>query len=393
MHEAASHILIINGGSSSIKFALYEQQTLTKICDGKIDHLGMPGTYLTITNTETSKKTEEPIDGLLPITTLAELIQSRLPQHNVTAIGHRIVHGGALYNTTTIITDVVLSDLQKFSPLAPQHLPTQIAFIRAFQKTFPHIPHYASFDTAFHQSIPSLAYTLPIPRKYRDEGVRKYGYHGLSCEFLMQTLRETLPTPLTEQKIILAHLGNGSSLTAVSGGQSIETSMGFTPTSGVPMSTRSGDLDPGLFEYFTQSHGMSPDAFHHMVNFESGVLGISDTTADMEVLIKNAPHDAHAEEAVAFYAYHIKKHIGALSAVLGGVDVLVFSGGIGERGADVRTRICAGLEYLGIEIDASANETNSLRISSSQSRVILYVIPTDEELIMMQHIKSLLHAV
>ncbi len=389
MNEALPHILIINGGSSSIKFALYEQTSLIKICEGKIDHLGMPGTYLTITNRVTEKKTEEPIDGLLPVHALAKLIQSRLPSHNVRAIGHRIVHGGAVYNNTTIITADVVSDLQKFSLLAPQHLPTQIAFIRAFQETYGDIPHYASFDTAFHHNIPPLAYTLPLPRKFQAEGVRKYGYHGLSYEYLMQTLTKTLHEPVTLQKIILAHLGNGSSLTAVSGGQSIDTSMGFTPTGGVPMSTRSGDLDPGLFEYFTKTHGMSPDAFHHMVNFESGVLGVSDSTADMEVLIKNASQDPHAEEAVAFYAYHVKKQIGALTAVLGGVDVLVFSGGIGERGADVRRRVCEGLEYLGISIDTSLNETNSLRISSASSRVILYVVPTDEELIMVQHIQSL----
>lgn len=391
MNGATSHILIINGGSSSIKFALYEHHSLQKICEGKIDHLGMPGTYLNITDLITQKKTEEPIDGLLPVTKLAELIQRRIPSVSPNAIGHRIVHGGTTYSTTTLITDTVLSDLQKFSHLAPQHLPTQIAFIRAFQKAFPDIPHYASFDTAFHHSLPPVAYTLPLPRKYTAEGVRRYGYHGLSYQYLMQTLSETFQEPVHDQKIILAHLGNGSSLTAVANGCSIETSMGFTPTGGVPMSTRSGDLDPGLFEYFTNTRGMSPDAFHHMVNFESGVLGISDSTADMKVLIKNAPHDSLAEEAVAFYAYHIKKQIGALSAVLGGVDVLVFTGGIGERGADVRRRICAGLEYLGIVIDIPANETNSIKISSPQSRVILYVIPTDEELIIARQILRLMH--
>jgi acetate kinase len=390
MNEVQPHILIINGGSSSIKFALYERKSLAKVYEGKIDHLGLPGTYLTLTNTVTKKRTEESIDGLLPIQSLAKLIQSRLPSHNVCAIGHRIVHGGAVYNTTTIITAAVISDLQRFSPLAPQHLPTQIAFIRAFEEAYGDIPHYASFDTSFHHSIPPLAHTLPIPRKFRADGVRKYGYHGISYEYLMHTLTETLHEPVAEQKIILAHLGNGSSLTAVSGGQSIDTTMGFTPTGGVPMSTRSGDLDPGLFAYFTKTHGMSPDAFHHMVNYESGVLGVSDSTADMEVLIKNASQDPHAEEAVAFYSYHVKKQIGALSAVLGGVDVLVFSGGIGERGADIRRRVCDGLEYLGISIDASLNETNSLRISSPQSRAILYVIPTDEESIMVHHIQSLL---
>ncbi len=381
-------ILTINAGSSSIKFALFEYEHLTRVFQGKIDHVGMDGTYVSLTDVRTGVQTKNEVAGDDPVRLLMDTIGAHIAISSIRTIGHRIVHGGTTYTETTPVTPSVVSVLKTLAPFAPRHLPAEIAILESFLVTFPDVPQYACFDTSFYRDLPRMAQIIPIPHKYEQDGVRRYGFHGLSYEYLMHNLETVLHVPVQEKKIILAHLGSGASLTAVLNEKPVEMSMGFTPNSGIIMGTRSGDLDPGLFEYFTETRKCTPPEFDHMVNFESGILGISESTADMEVLLARASTDARAEEAVAYFCYSVRKYIGALTAVMGGVDALVFTGGIGEQSSEIRRRICAGLEYLGIALNVITNTAGNTTISDKESRVILYMIPTDEEYMIARHTKE-----
>ncbi|MEK7760647.1 MAG: acetate/propionate family kinase, partial [Nitrospirota bacterium] len=259
-----------------------------------------------------------------------------------------------------------------------------------FSRRYPRVPQIACFDTAFHRDMPRVAHLLAIPRKYDKLGIQRYGFHGLSYAFLMKELARIGKQGEAEGRVILAHLGNGASMTAVLGGKSIETTMGFTPTSGLPMSRRSGDLDPGLISYLTRTEGLTVEQFHKMVNSESGLLGLSESSSDIRDLLTLEEHDPRAAEAVALFCYQAKKAIGALAAALGGVETLVFSAGIGEHSPVVRARICEGLEFLGITIDSTRNEENDAVISTEDGRVIVRVIHTDEECEMAQSVLPLL---
>jgi acetate kinase len=306
-------------------------------------------------------------------------IEERGGSDALTAVGHRVVHGGPKYSEPQRINVEMVEELHRLSPFDPEHLPEEILLTEAFHRRFPDLPQVACFDTGFHHDLPRAAQLLPIPRRYEAQGVRRYGFHGLSYAFLIGELARVAGTEAAQGRVILAHLGNGASLAAVRDGKSVDTSMSFTPTAGVPMSSRSGDLDPGLIWYLARTEKMSAKQFNEMVNFQSGLLGVSETSSDMRDLLDCETRDVRAAEAIALFCYQIKKWIGAFAAALGGLDTLVFAGGIGENAPTVRTRICDGLGFLGIELDQKRNVANAGVISSETSRIPVRVIRTDEE--------------
>ena len=307
-------------------------------------------------------------------------IEERSGREALTAVGHRVVHGGPKYSKPQRITAEMVEELRRLSPFDPEHLPEEILLTEAFHRRFPDLPQVACFDTAFHHDLPRVARLLPIPRRYEAQGVRRYGFHGLSYAFLMGELARLAGTEAAQARVILAHLGNGASLAAVRDGKSIDTSMSFTPAAGLVMSTRSGDLDPGLISYMARSEQMTAMQFDQMVNLESGLLGVSETSSDLRDLLAQEAGDVRAAEAVALFCYQVKKWIGSFAAALGGLDTLVFAGGIGENAPTVRARICDGLGFLGIELEEKRNAANEGVISAEASRVAVRVIRTDEEL-------------
>ncbi len=310
---------------------------------------------------------------------LMDWIEERSGRDALTVVGHRVVHGGPMYCEPQRITTQMIEQLRHLSPFAPEHLPQEILLTEAIRHRFPDLPQVACFDTAFHHDLPRVARLLPLPRRYEEQGVRRYGFHGLSYAFLMEELGRLAGAEAAHGRVILAHLGNGASLAAVQGGKSIDTSMGFTPAAGVPMSTRSGDLDPGLPGYLARAENMKAEQFNEMINSRSGLLGMSETSSDMRDLLDRETRDVRAAEAVALFCYQIKKRIGAYAAALGGLDALVFAGGIGEHAPTVRARICDGLGFLGIELDERCNTANEAVISKEKTPVAVRVIHTDEE--------------
>ena len=376
-------VLTINGGSSSNKFALFETgNTLKRVLEGSIERIGLPDARLRVKSVNPADGFSRPVkapDHTVAVEVLMDWIEERGDQEVLAAVGHRVVHGGPKYSEPQRITAEMMAELRRLSPFDPEHLPEEILLAEAFQSRFPDLDQVACFDTAFHHDLPRVAQLLTIPRRYEAQGIRRYGFHGLSYEFLMGELGRNGDPAATRGRVILAHLGNGASLAAVRAGRSIDTSMGFTPAAGVTMSTRSGDLDPGLVWYLARSEKMSAIQFNEMVNFQSGLLGISETSSDMRDLLECEAHDVRAAEAVASFCYQIKKRIGSYAAALGGLDTLVFSGGIGENAPVIRARICEGLEFLGIEIGVKQNAANEAVISASSSRVAVRVIHTDEE--------------
>ncbi len=375
-------ILTINGGSSSIKFALIESgKPLERRLSGMIDRIGLSGTNLTF-NEPTRNPPESISLADSTYKSAAHVLMDWLDEQDrltsVEGVGHRVVHG---MNRTqpALITQELLEELHRISPYAPEHLPGEIELIEAFRQRHPKLPQVACFDTAFHRTMPRVAKLLPIPRRFDAQEVQRYGFHGLSYAYLTEELARLGDPAATKGRVILAHLGNGASMAAVRDGKSIDTSMGFTPTAGLPMSTRSGDLDPGLVSYLARTEHMTATDFHEMVNDESGLLGVSETSSDMRDLLAHEADDVRAAEAVALFCYQAKKWIGSFAAALGGLDTLVFAGGIGENAPLVRTRICDGLNFLGIELDESHNATNGGVISTDASRVKVRVICTDEE--------------
>lgn len=376
-------ILTINGGSSSIKFALFEaNDSLRRILDGGIERIGLPDAIFRIKGSgqaDNFARSVKAPDHTVAVSILMDWIEQRTGRDALTAVGHRVVHGGPKYYKPQRITAEMVTDLKQLSPFDPDHMPEEILLTEAFHRRFPDLPQVACFDTAFHHDLPRVAQMLPIPRRYEAQGVRRYGFHGLSYEFLMEELARLAGPDAAQGRVVLAHLGNGASLAAVRNGKSVDTSMSFTPTAGVPMSTRTGDLDPGLVRYLASTEDMSAKQFNHMVNFQSGLLGISEISSDMRDLLKHETQDVRAAEAVALFCYQVKKWIGAFAAALGGIETVVFAGGIGENAPAVRARICDGLEFLGIELEEKHNAANEGVISAASSRVVVRVIPTDEE--------------
>ena len=383
MKPTNPRILTINGGSSSIKFALFEgSDSLRRILDGGIERIGLPEATFRVKGSgqadNFSRSVKAP-DHTVAVGVLMDWIEERSGRDALTAVGHRVVHGGPKYYKPQRITAEMVTELKQLSPFDPEHMPEEIQLTEAFHRRFPDLPQVACFDTAFHHDLPRVAQMLPIPRRYEAQGVRRYGFHGLSYAFLMEELVRLAGPEVARGRIVLAHLGNGVSLAAVHDGKSVDTSMSFTPTAGVPMSTRTGDLDPGLVWYLARTEKMSAKQFNDMVNFQSGLLGISETSSDMRDLLKHETQDVRAAEAVALFCYQVKKWIGAFAAALGGIETVVFAGGIGENAPAVRARICDGLGFLGIELEEKHNAANEGVISAASGRVVVRVIRTNEE--------------
>ncbi len=372
------YILTINGGSSSIKFAVFDSTALTRRLSGKVERIGLPDTRIEVTDHASGQTHKEPAPAGDHLQLLIHAVEQAIPFDQIGAIGHRIVHGGPSYADPQHITPEILDALDALSPFDPQHLPAELAMIRAVMGAYPQLPQIACFDTAFHSDLPPIAKLLPIPRRYADRGVRRYGFHGLSYAYIMEELRR-LDKQIAQGRLILAHLGSGASMAAVRDGKPIDTTMAFTPTAGLVMGTRTGDLDPGVLLYLAQTDGLSPDQISKMVNAESGLIGVSETSSDMRDLLERAPTDPRAADAVALFCYSAKKTLGAYAAALGGLDCIVFAGGIGENSAAVRAAICEGLGFLGIEIDATRNTDHAPIISTDASRVAVRIIKTDEE--------------
>jgi acetate kinase len=313
----------------------------------------------------------------------ASLVIERMKQDlglaAIEAVGHRVVHGGEEFVEPALVDSKMLERLRRIAPLDPEHLPGEIALIKAFASAVPGVPQVACFDTAFHQTLPRSAQIVPIPRKYWRFGVRRYGFHGLSYTYLMEELARTGEAGEARGRVVLAHLGAGASLAAVRDGRCIETTMGFTPTSGLVMGTRCGDIDPGLIGFLCRVAQMTPEQFHHMVNQESGLLGVSQRSADLRDLLKAQETDDCAREAVDLFCYRVIIGIGALTAALGGLDSLVFSGGIGENAPAIRARVCGALAHLGVTVDKRRNAAGAGLISNAASPVKVRVMPTDEE--------------
>ncbi len=375
-------VLAINGGSSSIKFALYSVDSdMSRLFSGKIDRIASPEAALTFQQTgkETQTESIEAPDHGAAASALMDRLEQGLSALSLRAAGHRIVHGGPKHRAPERVTRRLIDDLRGLGPYDPEHLPSEIRLMEALGERYPDLPQVACFDTAFHDSLPRVARLLPIPRRFDAKGVQRYGFHGLSYAYLMEELARVGGGEAANGRVILAHLGNGASLAAVRGGRCIDTTMGFTPAAGLPMSTRAGDLDPGLVGYMAREEQMTAERFHEMVNRESGLLGVSEISSDMRTLLERENTDVRAAEAVALFCYQTKKWIGAFSAALNGLDTLVFAGGIGENAAAIRERICGGLDFLGVHIDETKNRAGAPVISRAGNPVTVRVIHTDEE--------------
>jgi acetate kinase len=379
-------VMAMNRGSSSLKLAIYDfrhGQPPTLLLTGKVDRIGQPQASLAVNHVADGHREEIPVEARghgEASGHLLDWLQKRLGLAPVAAAGHRVVHGGPRYAEPQSVTAELLAELRRISPFDPDHLPVEIAMIEAVARWAPDIPQVACFDTAFHRQMPRVAQLLSIPRKYDRMGIQRYGFHGLSYAYLTEELGRIAGPEAAQGRIIMAHLGAGASMAAVHEGRSVDTTMSFTPTAGLPMATRAGDIDPGLVSFLARSENMSAEQFHDLVNVRCGLLGVSETSGDVRDLLAREGTDERAADALALFSYEIKKRIGAYTAALGGIDTLVFAGGIGENAAEVRARACAGLEFFGIRLDPEKNSQHAAVISADDSRVTVRVIRTNEEL-------------
>ncbi len=381
----AQHILTINGGSSSIKFALFEKNdAIAVVFRGAIENIGQPNGVFWATYADGAddfKKNIESPDISSSVQLFSEWIRSQVHGETMVSIGYRVIHGGMKYSEPTGITDELVEYLRSITQLDPDHMPQVIQLIESFRTRFPTVSHVACFDTAFHHDMPTVARLLPIPRKFDALGVRRYGFHGLSFTSVLEQIQQSVGVDAARGKFVFAHLGSGASLAAIVDGKSIDTSMCFTPVAGIPMGTRSGDIDPGILPYLSQSAGYDVTAIHAMVNFESGLLGMSEISANVHELLEHEKTDQRAKDALDVFCYQVKKYIGAYAAAMGGIDMLVFTGGIGERASQIRSRICEKLQFLGIQLDEAKNQANEDMISSQTGRVQVRIVHVNEELI------------
>ncbi|MEQ1948361.1 MAG: acetate/propionate family kinase [Bryobacteraceae bacterium] len=388
MNHPAPSILAMNCGSSSIRFAVYQTGgPLRPLLSGKLDRVGLKNATLTVSDSDGAPEATcrfAAANHRSAMEILLDWLEAQPFFASVQAVGHRVVHGME-HAEPEKITSKLIGELRRIAPFAPEHLPAEIEWIEAIRRRHPKLPQVACFDTAFHRTMPGVAKLLPLPRRILQRGVERYGFHGLSYSYLIEELARIDPAA-AKGRVILAHLGNGASLAAVRGGVSIDTSMGFTPASGLVMSTRTGDLDPGLLDYLMRTQKMTSAQFQHMVNHESGLLGVSGTSSDMRDLLAKETSDFRAAEAVALFCYQAKKWIGSFAAALGGLDTLVFAGGIGENAPVIRERICDGLGFLGVHLDPRRNATSTPVISRRSSRLKVRVIRTDEQLMIATHV-------
>jgi acetate kinase len=391
---ALHQILTINSGSSSVKFSLYRLGSSEELrFSGKLERIGVEGGRFQARDQAGNPLVERQVD--LPdheaaFHTLFDWLKVQGHHQELAAVGHRLVHGGRAHVKTQAITPQTLQDIKKLVPLAPDHLPHEIKAIEAVRRLFPHLTQVACFDTAFHRKMPAVAQSYPLPASATGEAVIRYGFHGLSYEYLLGELAKEAGPEAAAGRVIMAHLGNGASMAALHRGESRDTTMGMTPTGGLVMSTRSGDLDPGVILYLLREKGLSVAAVNTLLNKQAGLLGVSGRSSDMQDLLAREATDAAAAAAVALFCYQARKFLGALTAVLGGLDTLVFSGGIGENAPIIRARICHNLEFLGLNLDARRNDANNPIISSPDSRVTVRVMQTNEELMIARHTWDLL---
>jgi acetate kinase len=383
------HILTINSGSSSIKCSLYDMGAEENlVLSGDIQRIGLPGSRFQIRDAGGATLVEEYrdlADHDAALKTLLDWLQSSFPDQILHAVGHRIVHGGNKYNQPQRITPELVAALTEIIRLAPNHLPHALKAIRAAQRYYPTLVQVACFDTAFHHQMPEAARRFPLPRSLWDEGVMRYGFHGLSYEYILEKLQAEAGVEASLGRVVIAHLGNGSSMAAVKAGKSMDTTMGLTPAGGLMMGTRSGDLDPGLLLYLLEEKERSPETVHYLINQRSGLIGVSGSSSDMRDLLERESHDSHAAQAIEMFCYQARKHLGALAAVLGGLDTLIFTAGIGENSPEIRRRICQGMEFLGIHFNCGENESNAAVISRDDSLVTVRVMKTDEALMIARH--------
>ena len=385
-------IAVLNAGSSSIKFALYDAGAAQDLLfRGQIEQIGVsPRMHVSDADGERVIERDWPVDALdhrAATRVILDTARELLEGWPVLGVGHRVVHGGTKYAAPIRTDPEVLASLAALAPLAPLHQPHNLGPIQTIAELAPQIPQVACFDTAFHRTQPPLAQMFALPRKFTEAGVRRYGFHGLSYEYVAGRLRECAPE-LAAGRVIVAHLGNGASLCALRGGRSVATTMGFTAVDGLAMGTRCGAIDPGVLIYLMDHYGMDARAIEALIYRQSGLLGVSGISSDMRTL--RASTDPAAAEAVALFVYRIVREIGSLAAALGGVDGLVFTGGIGEHDALGRSEIAAGCRWLGLELDEASNANGAGRISSDSSSVSAWVIPTDEELMIARHTASVL---
>jgi acetate kinase len=377
-------VLAINGGSSSIKFALFEQvEPPKRSLTGEIERIGLAHTVISAKVVNPTLTWDEPFEAAnleQAGVRLIDWLARRTNLEAVDGVGHRVVHGGPHYTRAQRVTPELIEELQRMGPLDPDHLPGELALINAFLRRLPGVPQVACFDTAFHHDMPRVAHLMPVPRRYEADGVQRYGFHGLSYTFLMGELARTAGPEAARGRLVLAHLGSGSSMAAVRDGKCVDTTMSFTPTAGLVMGTRSGDLDPGFLLYLMRHKRMTAEQIDDLVNRQSGLLGVSGVSPNMKDLLDREATDPNAAEAIALFCYQARKYAAAMAAAAGGLDTLVFAGGIGERSASIRARICAGLEFLRVSIDPERNASHARVISRDQSSVNVRVIPTDEEI-------------
>lgn len=385
-------LLVLNGGSSSIKANIYDFLDPTHcLVEMRVENIGVEGTRV-ITKKKSAEESTEYV-GLLGFTEAVALLFERMRgiiADSPVAIGYRVVHGGTYFTAPTVIDDAVIDKLRELVPLDPMHMPGVLQLISAANTYLPGRVHVACFDTSFYSELPRVAQIIPIPRRYEATGVRRYGFHGLSYSYLLNSFREICGEDAAQGRIIMAHLGSGASLTALHRGKPLDTTMGLSPASGIPMSTRSGDIDPGVVSHLHAVAGLDFEDINTLLNEQSGLLGVSETTPDMYELLQNSLTDVRASEAVELFCYQVKKTIGAFSAVLGGVDSIVFSGGMGENAPIIRKNILVGLEYLGAYVDDMRNERGDERISSDTSRVGLHILHTDESQVIARQVTELL---
>ncbi|HEY1941263.1 MAG TPA: acetate/propionate family kinase [Roseiarcus sp.] len=374
-------IAVINAGSSSVKFAVYGATSEAPISlRGQIDGIGVaPRLKIVDARGNIIGSETWPAQGFDHAQAMHEIlvrVRALIPGTAVVGIGHRVVHGGMHYDRPVRVTQEVLAELSKLEPLAPLHQPHNLAPMRAIMNALPEMPQVACFDTAFHRSQSGLAQAFALPRRFAAEGVRRYGFHGLSYEYLAARLRELSPE-LAEARVVIAHLGNGASLCAIKNGRSVASTMGFTAVDGLMMGTRCGALDPGVILYMIREHGMDAAAIEDLIYRQSGLLGVSGTSSDMRALRASA--EPAAREAVALFVYRVVRELGSLASALGGIDALVFSGGIGEHDSRTRAEVVEGSRWLGAVLDPERNARGDNRISADDSAVSIWAIPTDEE--------------
>ena len=378
------YILTVNAGSSSIKLVLFtdadDTSEPTRLYDLTVTNIRQASPLLVVQKhgEDSVSQAIEAADHTVAANVIITKLASLIALEDIRAVGHRVVYGGSRFHEPTLITDDVVMQLGEFVHFDPEHAPASLAIITLLRQQLPGAQHVACFDTSYFHDLPSVAQLVAIPRTYQDIGVRRYGYHGLSYQYLTSKFAQVAGDTAANGRVIYAHLGSGASLAATLDGKPVETTMGFSPTSGLVMSSRSGDVDPSLALFLTDATGMSIQQYNHMLNFESGLLGVSGLSSDMYTLLQNETTNPAAAAAVELFCYQVRKSIGALATTIGGIDSLIFSGGIGEQAPLIRARICEGLEFLGIRLDPVANSEFRELISSAESTAGVHILHTDE---------------